>query len=157
LGLINGPGVFITERILKAMLVGLLDTIAVFLIRDALAGCGVLKEESIVHVTSGVTLRLEQSVEIPERALYESGGRHLIEPHAQKNLTELRSDLHQRVQVTTSGVTSSRLPVLLLELLLFPRSRADHVSSECGRKLNKNGLEAFALVNLESFSSDDGQ
>ena len=110
-----------------------------------------------MHVTSGMALGLEKSVEIPERALHEPGGRHLIETHAQENLTELRSDLHERVQVTTSGVTSSRLPVLFLELLLFPGSGADHISGKCGRKLNKNRLEAFALVYLESFSSDDRQ
>jgi hypothetical protein len=34
-----------------------------------------------MHVSSGVTLRLEKCIEVPERALYVSISGHLVEAH----------------------------------------------------------------------------
>ena len=47
-----------------------------------------LQEESIMHVSSWMTLRLEQSVEVPERTLNKSAGRHLIEAHFKQDFSE---------------------------------------------------------------------
>jgi hypothetical protein len=112
---VNRPRVLIAERVLKAMLVGLLHSLAVGLVGDLFTRSRVLEEEGVVHVSSRMTLRLEKSVEIPERALNESIGRHLVEAHTQQDFSELRSDFHEGMQVTTTDITSSRFPVLLLE------------------------------------------
>jgi hypothetical protein len=53
-----------------------------------------LDEECIVHVSRWVTLGLEKSVEIPERALNKSIRRHFFETHTQENFFELFTDLH---------------------------------------------------------------
>ena len=62
------------------MLVSLLDSFQV-LGWDRVALGWVGQEESVVHVTSWMTLRLEKRIEIPERTLNPSASRHLIESH----------------------------------------------------------------------------
>ena len=52
----------------------------------------VFEEESIVSIARWMSLRLEKSVEIPERTLNEPVSWHLVETHLRKNLPELSSD-----------------------------------------------------------------
>ena len=110
-----------------------------------------------MHITSRVTLGLEKSIEIPERAFNKSGSRHFIETHLEKNFAELRSNLHERVQVSTLRITTSSIPVLFLKLLVFPSSRAQHLSCQSRRKLFELSSEGLSLISLESFSSNDSE
>jgi hypothetical protein len=112
---INRPRILIAKRVLKAVLMCLLHSLAVGLVRDLFARSRVLEEEGVVHVSSRMTLRLEKSVEIPEGALDESISGHLVKTHAQQDFSKLRSDFHEGMQVTTTDITSSRFPVLLLK------------------------------------------
>ena len=68
-----------------------LDLFAV-IFRPALTILGVLDEEGVVCVSGRVTLWLEQSIEIPERALDEPIGRHFTETHTEEDFLELLSD-----------------------------------------------------------------
>ena len=67
-----------------------------------------------MHVSSWMTLRLEQSVKVPERTFYISIGWHLSESHLQENLLELFAYLHQRVTMS-----SSLYRTICIEIVLF--------------------------------------
>lgn len=62
------------------MLVSVLHTLGVVL-RDAVAGLWVTEEEGIMGFSSGVRLRLEKSIEVPERGFDIPLGGHLVETH----------------------------------------------------------------------------
>ena len=49
--------------------------------RQSLTTLWIFQEECIMHISSGVTLGLEKSIEVPEGTLYKSVSGHLIEPH----------------------------------------------------------------------------
>lgn len=51
------------------------------------------QEESIMGVTCRMLLRLEECIEIPERALDIAISRHLGETHLEENVAELSSNL----------------------------------------------------------------
>lgn len=68
-----------------------LDPFAV-VFRPTLTVFGMLDEERVMCISSWVALRLEKSIEVPERALYEPIGRHLREAHFEEDLFELLSD-----------------------------------------------------------------
>jgi hypothetical protein len=78
--LLFAPAWTISDGTFKSMLVSLLDSFQV-LGWDRVALGWVGQEESVVHVTSWMTLRLEKRIEIPERTLNPSACRHLIESH----------------------------------------------------------------------------
>lgn len=122
-----------------------------------------------MRVSGRVLLRLEQRVEVPERALDEVVGRHLCEaaqssefnlcvcvyvffhhdvhhsPHLQEDLPKLCSHLHQRVQVATVRGHPQGLKVVRFKFLLFP------ATTETQHKLLRG--EALLLLSPQSISN----
>ena len=79
-GLLARPARSVANATWKALLVRLLDPLLV-LFRHVIAVDGLLAEESILQVASGVRLGLEKCVEIPEGRLDPAISWHLIEAH----------------------------------------------------------------------------
>jgi hypothetical protein len=100
------------------------------LFRDIIAGNWVLEEESVVHITSGVRLGLEEGVKVPETTLNELVSGHLIETHLKQGLSELGANLQERVQMTASGDLACSVEVSLLKLNVLPGASAQHISSQ---------------------------
>lgn len=66
-----------------------------------LAFCWVLNEESVVHISSWMTLWLEESIKVPEGTLDVSVSQHLSETHLKEDLSELLSHKQQWMQMAT--------------------------------------------------------
>jgi hypothetical protein len=96
-----------------------LDFLSVFF-REVLAVGRVLQEESVMHVSGWVTLRLIQSIKVPEGAFNESVSGHLVEAHLKEDLSEEGSNLKERMQVTSLCLLTDSLEVVLLELSVPP-------------------------------------
>ncbi len=79
-GFLARPARTIADGAFETFLVSASDALLVFL-RHSLASNRVLTEESILQIASWMTLRLEKSIEVPERTLDPTVGRHLIEAH----------------------------------------------------------------------------
>ena len=145
--LVDIPLVLVTKGAETSFLVNFLNTFAI-LSWEVLALNGFLQEECIVHITSGVTLRLEESVKVPERAFYELACWHLVETHFEENLAELGADLQKRVQVTTLRDLTLSIEVEFLEFCIFPCTASNHVHSEIGLELLPLWSEVRSLCNL---------
>ena len=65
LGLSLDPLILVTKRAIAALFMNLLNFLAIAF-GEIFAGGRMLKEESVVHISSGMTLRLEKRIEIPE-------------------------------------------------------------------------------------------
>ncbi len=94
--LVDIPLVLVSKGAETTFLVNFFNTFAI-LCGEVLALKGLFQEECIVHVTSRVTLRLEEGVKVPERALNILASRHLVETHFEENLAELSANLEKRV------------------------------------------------------------
>ena len=154
LGLLKGPAFAVAEGVLESVFVGGLYALLV-LFRERVAGHGVLKEEGVVHVAGGVRLRLEQTIEVPERTLHESVSRHLVETHLQEGFAELSPHFQQRVQVPSVGDLAASVQVLLLELGIFPGSSAKHFCGKLSFHLHALRSEVCALGDLVGLVSSD--
>ena len=126
-----------------------LDCLAIFS-WNVLALGWVLQEEGIVHVSSRVTLWLEEGIEVPEGALNEFVGGHFIESHFEKNLSEHSSDLQERVQMTSLTSDTLSIEVKGLELLFLPCPALKHLSGEVSLQFLSDGSEILALCHLIS-------
>ena len=62
--------------------------------RDQLRGGWIRQEESVMGVSCGMLLGLEEGVEIEEGGLYVLLGVHLLEAHLKEDVSELCSHLH---------------------------------------------------------------
>lgn len=80
LGLSLVPLILVTKRAIAPLFMNLLNFLAIAF-GEIFAGGRMLKEESVVHITSWMALRLEERVEVPEGALNILVGGHLIETH----------------------------------------------------------------------------
>ena len=78
------------------MLMSVLDCLTIPL-WDTFAFMRVFYEEGIVHISGWVTLRLEQGIEVPERALNISVSWHFIESHLQEDLSEVGPYFQKRM------------------------------------------------------------
>ena len=107
-----------------------------------------LDEESVMHVTRWVTLWLEESVKVPEGALDELAGGHLFEAHFEEDFFELFTNLHQWMTVATHAHLSISFKVVLLECLVFPLARPQHLSGQLGLEHFSLGGELSALGDL---------
>ena len=65
LGLSLVPLILVTKRAIAALFMNLLNFLAIAF-GEIFAGARMLKEESVVHISSGMTLGLEKRIEIPE-------------------------------------------------------------------------------------------
>jgi hypothetical protein len=65
----------------------------IVLLRNAVGEHRLLHEEGVVRISRRVRLGLEQSVEVPERALNPFVRWHLLEAHFHQNTSELGSHL----------------------------------------------------------------
>ena len=81
---------------------------------------GVRNEECVVSVSSRMSLRLEQCIEIPERAFNISIGFHLLESHLSQNLFKLLPSFHENVQIAVLNFSSFGVRVEVFELTLLP-------------------------------------
>ena len=127
--LVDIPLVLVTKGAEATFLMNFLNTLAI-LSGEVLALKGLLQEECIVHVTSGVTLRLEEGVEVPERALNILASWHLVETHFEENLAELSANLKKRVQVATFRNLTLSIEIEFLEFSIFPCPASNHVHCE---------------------------
>ena len=80
--------------------------------RHAQRGGGVADEERVLGITGGVTLGLEQSIEVPEGGLHELVGGHFLETHLQQNLAELSTHHQQGMQIATLGLLSKSTEIV---------------------------------------------
>jgi len=69
--------------------------------REVFAMYRLLKEESIMHISCGMALRLEKSIKVPERTFNISVCWHFIETHFEKDFSEVLSNLQKRMKMTT--------------------------------------------------------
>ena len=147
------PVVLVTLGAESTGLVNFLDSLGVAVWRT-LAVSWILKEESIVGISSRVRLGLEKRIEVPERGLDVPISWHLSETHLHENLLELLSDLEQRVQVTTVQRSADGLIVVVLKLEVLPGSSTKHVTSDLGLKFDSLRSELGTLrdgVRLDGF------
>lgn len=114
-------------------------------------------------------LRLEEGIEVPEGALNVAIRRHLREAHLEEDLSELRSDLHEGMEMAAGRRDSQRFKVVRLELLLSPRAAeitflyrisstsyfllGQHVDGQIGLGLGQAGRESGALLENKRFDS----
>ena len=78
--LFSTPALTVANRAWQAILVSFTHAFFV-LLRDAVARFRVLEEKGVMHVTSGMRLRLEKRIEIPEGTLNPFVRRHLVKAH----------------------------------------------------------------------------
>jgi hypothetical protein len=123
--------------------------------REIFARDWLFQEESIVHITSRMTLRLEKSIEVPERAFYELTCWHFVEAHFEENFTELSAYLKKRVQMTTIGSLTLSIKIVFLELSVFPCSASNHINCEISLHLLSLRSEIRALGNLIALVGDN--
>ena len=89
--------------------------------------CWVFNEESVMHISSGMTLGLEEGVKVPERALNIPISWHLLETHLEEYLSELLADSHERMEMTSCAWLAHSVEIVALILLVFPRTRSEHL------------------------------
>jgi hypothetical protein len=94
--LLEGPTFTISEGAFKTVFMSLLNDFAV-VFREAVAANGILKEESVVHVSGGMGLRLEERIKVPEGRFDEPISWHLVESHLEQSLSELSSHFQKWV------------------------------------------------------------
>jgi len=127
LGFVNVPIILISKRSITSFFMNFFDSFSEFL-WEVLAVNRLLKEKCIMHVSSRMTLRLKKSIEVPKRTLYESVGRHLIEPHFQQDFSEMRPHFQQRVQMTPAWIDPHCVKIVLFELSVLPSSTSEHLN-----------------------------
>ena len=120
--------------------------------RNCLARGGILNEESIVCISSWMTLGLEESIEVPEGAFNVSISWHLCKAHFQEDFSELFSHQQKRVQVTTVLLRSLSIEIVLLILGILPGSGTDHLGCEFSLKLYPFRCVLSPLSHLVSFN-----
>lgn len=152
--LVDIPLVLVTKRAETAFLMNFLNSFAI-LSGEVFALNGLLQEECIVHVTSGVTLRLEEGVKVPERALNELASWHLVEAHFKENLAELSADLEKRVQVATLRDLTLSIEIEFLEFSIFPCPASNHVHSEISLELLPLWSKVRSLCHLIALVTDN--
>ncbi len=64
-----------------SILVDIFDALDVVILGKRAADSGVTYVEGIVEIAGGVLLGLEQGIEVPERGLHPTVGRHFFKPH----------------------------------------------------------------------------
>mmetsp|Transcript_1816 Transcript_1816/g.2637 ORF Transcript_1816/g.2637 Transcript_1816/m.2637 type:complete len:231 (-) Transcript_1816:248-940(-) len=126
-------------------------------------GGGLVEEEGVVSVPCGMLLRLEESVEIPETGLDVVVCGHFLKAHLGEDLTELRTDLQEGMQMAAGNGTTHGIEVVSLELLALPGSLSHHVgkhisggllalSRKLGTFLHFIGLPLLELNHLATLS-----
>jgi hypothetical protein len=93
------PLIVISNTAISSFLMDISDFLPVLLVRDLSFG-RIDYEESIVGISGGMGLRLEQAIEVPECTLNISVCLHFFESQLKQDLSELGSCLHQRMQVS---------------------------------------------------------
>jgi len=149
------PAWTIAERAGQAILVSVSHALTV-LLRHTVASDRCLAEEGVLQVTSRVTLRLEQRVEVPEGGLDPTVSRHLVEAHRKKDFSELLAHFQKRVQVAALRHLTSRIDVGLLELGGLPLASAEHLRGELGLELGARGLVVDPLRHLVGLGGGHG-
>ena len=152
--LVDIPLALVTKGAETTFLVNLFNTVAI-LSREVFALNRLLQEECIVHVTSGVTLRLEEGVKVPERAFNELASWHLVEAHFEENLAELSAYLEKRVQVATFRDLTLSIEIKFLEFSIFPCTTSNHVHSEISLELLPLWSEVSSLSHLIALVTDN--
>ena len=102
-------------------------------------------KESIVSITSWVSLRLEKSIKVPERTFNIAVCLHLFETHLNQNFNELSSCFHEEMQISVFNFKSFSFWIEFLELLLLPRSICYHCACELCHKFSFNRSILFAF------------
>ena len=90
-GFLAVPLVSVSKRTKSTFGVNLRDVLEVVFGHRQRRG-RIADEEGILGITSGMTLRLEQRIEVPERRLDKLVGGHLVEAHLQQDFAELGTD-----------------------------------------------------------------
>jgi hypothetical protein len=121
LSFIDIPFVVISKGPIAAFFMNFLYFFSIFL-RELFALYGFFQKERIVHVSGGVALRLEEGVEVPERALHELGRGHFIETHLEQDFSEEGPHLQQGVQVPALRDLALSVEIEFLEFCLLPRT-----------------------------------
>lgn len=115
------------------------------------------QEESIVHVSSWMTLWLEKGVKVPERRLSVPACWHFCESHLQEDFSELLSNKHEWMQMTTCSRKTLCLKVILLELLIFPSASSEHFCRKFCFEFGSLGGELWSLGDFVALDRLDVQ
>jgi hypothetical protein len=101
-----------------------------------------------------MTLRLEECIEVPERAFNEFSSGHLVETHFEQDLSEQSSNLQKWVQMTALWDLTLSIEIELFELGIFPITRAEHFDGEICLHLLSLGSKVSTLRNLVALVGD---
>ena len=135
-------------------LMNLLDFLGV-VSGSILAVSRILQEESVMCISSRVRLRLEEGIEVPERALDVPISWHFLETHLHENLFELLSNLKQRMEVASIQLSADSLIIVVLELEVLPGTGPQHIASNLSFQLYslRSELGSFGdSVRLDGFN-----
>lgn len=88
-----------------------------------------LQEESIMSITCRMLLWLEESIEVPETGFSKAVGCHFLEAHFKEDFTELLTNFHERMQMTTSRRNTNSIKVVLFESSGLPFTTINNIRS----------------------------
>ena len=96
--------------------------------------------EGILHLPCRMVLGLEQSIEVPERALHNISF-YFSEAHFQEDLAHLIDKALVRMYLGSINRTRRRMNIIRSEVFLFPFSTPEHLGSDLGDLF----LDSYAL------------
>lgn len=97
---------------------------------------GMGHEESVVRISSGMGLRLEEGIKVPKWGFDIPIGFHLLETHFSEYLFELGPGLHKDMQVSIFQFQTFGFFIELFELKFLPSVVGDHRAGDLCLKLD---------------------
>mmetsp|Transcript_36235 Transcript_36235/g.41276 ORF Transcript_36235/g.41276 Transcript_36235/m.41276 type:complete len:202 (+) Transcript_36235:402-1007(+) len=119
--------------------------------REVSCGCRISDEEGILSVSGRMLLRLEQSIEIPERVFYILVGGHFFETHFQQNIGHLSSHLQQGMQMSPLSFFALSIQIDRFEIFFGPVTLFQHFEGQISAGFHSFYAVVITLENSESF------
>ena len=123
--------------------------------RHMKAICWVLDKESVMSISSWMTLWLEQSIKVPEWTFNITIGWHFLETHLEEDFSELLSDLHKRMEMPSLIWSSYSIEIKTLKLDIIISISSEHISSKLNLKFLPGGWEIRSLCDFIGFNRFD--
>jgi len=105
-------------------------------------------KECIMSISCGMSLRLKESIKIPERWLHISVCFHLLKSHLSKNFYKLLFSFHQNMKITILYFSTFWVRIEFFKMGLLPWSIGNHCACQISNKFNS------ILSILRSFWND---
>lgn len=106
-------------------------------------------EESIMCISSRMSLRLKQCIKIPEWRLHISVCLHLFKSHVSQNFFKLLSCFHQNMKISIFNFRTFCFRIKFFEVQLCPSFICNHCACKLGGELNFLLFVAWTLLNYE--------